>query len=221
MGTWDMYFKSQTFSKTTDQAGFTLIELMVVILILFISFTLTVVTLRGDRARRRLTSSVREFYSQLIYARNLATSGKVFKDELDADGIPNAVGDGLVDVPNGYGLRVYSSSGGGGTEFDRHFIFGDLYINPDLMEYDIVNMEERFTNNIAIEPRLRVDVGGITLPLDIFFETEWGTISFADASGPLSGATLTFVFTDRNDAALRQEVIINKDTSQIYVKSDF
>lgn len=191
---------------------------MIVTVILLITFTYTMVTFRAEKRERRVEAAAREFYSTLLYARNLATTGKVWQDELNDQGIPAVGGDGEVDVPNGYGLRLYSASGSGGAEFTRYFVFGDLYSNSQAKVYDHNVLEERLAVDVSFDAGVLAESAVGAQPLDIFFETEWGTITFSDVNDELTGATLTVNFTDRQNANTRQSVIINRLTNKIYVR---
>src|SRR3990167_6236811 len=79
--------------------AFTLIEMMVTVSLIAIITTFTVVNLNFERPERIVEQATREIYGTLLYARNLAISGKVFKDQSDPP-------DGVKDVPNGYGVLV-------------------------------------------------------------------------------------------------------------------
>src|SRR3990167_9019659 len=107
--------------------GFTIIELLVVIGIIAIFATYTALNLTGDRPKRVVEAEAEKFYSNLLYVRNIAVSGSVFKDE---------DGDGKEDVPNGYGLHMVDSF--------NYLVYGDLYNSANPMQYDAGVEETNF-----------------------------------------------------------------------------
>ena len=181
--------------------------------------TYTALNINSQRPQVRVDQAAREFAGALSYAQNLATSGKVFRDELDSQGNPGVV-DGIADAPNGYGVHLYSSVGDS-TIFDRYHLYGDLYTGGIASKYDNASLEERVAPDVLIDARVRAQVATINLPLDIFFETGWATIHFWDNISninELAAASLTVVFSDVADASIKRDVIINRVTSQIFVQ---
>ncbi|MEK9165662.1 MAG: prepilin-type N-terminal cleavage/methylation domain-containing protein, partial [Patescibacteria group bacterium] len=101
-------------AKNKFLTGFTLVEILVSIGIMAIIFTIAALNLNARKPGVLVENAAREFLSQLLFAKNLALTGAVFKDEDDPL-------DGQLDVPFGYGLHFFNDVG------NKYFIFGDLY----------------------------------------------------------------------------------------------
>jgi hypothetical protein len=165
-------------------------------------------------------SAAQEFHSQLLYARNLALSGAVFKDQL---------GDGP-EVPNGYGVYFESADVG-------YWIFGDLY-DPDQgnKKYDAAGVgtlsEKTNLGDVAIDDKIVVDLidedpnKTIKFPLHIFFETPNGKMYYYNYYDSPSGGgegedifdTIKVKFFYKNNTAINQTVVIERTTNQIYIQ---
>lgn len=199
-------------NKFLKEAGFTLVEMLVSIGIMIIIFTIAALNLNARKPEVLVENAAREFLSQLTFAKNLALTGAVFKDE---------DGDAQFDVPFGYGLHFFQDSGQ-----NQHFIFGDLYgANP--VGDKKYNGDEEKTNwgDFVVDDKVAVEIraDGVAIdetayPLDIFFETFNGQIYYYDANGENGAVEIQTEFSYSDDSTINQTVIINKNTNQIYLE---
>lgn len=192
--------------------GFTIIEMLVVIGIIAIFATYTVLNLTGNRPERVVEAEAEKFYSNLLYTRNIAVSGTVFKDE----DVPS---DGETDVPNGYGLYFIDSF--------NYLAYGDLYNSGAPKTYD-AGTEETSFGPFSIDGDVSVNFfnwfSGLpdtaaTHPANIFFESEFGLVTI-DGNVSIDDTSMGFKvqFFDTSDPSLQKTVYINKSSGQIYVQ---
>lgn len=208
--------------------AFTLIEMMVTVSIIAIITTFTVVNLGFQRPERRVEQVTRELYGALSYARNLAVTGKVFKDE-DGDGKP--------DVPNGYGMLFRVVLTGSNLVLSTT-IYGDLYTSGVSKKYDI---GETFgiPNNLEIKlsdfsislyldgifARSLIPTGPLTFPQTTFFSTQRGDITYYNVANDVSllvppVAEIGIELASTKNLSVKKRVVINRVTGQIYVNEN-
>lgn len=200
--------------------AFTLIEMLVTVSIIAIMTTFTVVNLGFQRNDRTVQKTAREFYGALQYARNLAVSGKVFKDEN---------GDGALDVPNGYGI-FFVLLLSGSEFFYKEQLYGDLYAGTTPKRYDSGTEEfgagEILDQDISISLYFdNVLIGALGLPQTIFFATPRGDITYYDGISDVSLMVPTvqeigIEFASIKDPSVKDRVIINSVTGQMYVNEN-
>jgi len=193
--------------------SFTLVEILVTISIMVVISTIVVLNINHYQPKTKVDSAAQEFYSQLLYARNLAVSGTVFKDQL---------GDGK-EVPNGYGVYFESAAIG-------YWIFGDLYDPPDGNEgdkkYDDLS-EKTNLGDVAIDDKIGVELidedpnKTIEFPLHIFFETPNGKMYYYNHYDTGENYdvfdTIQVKFFYKDDAAVNQTVVVKRTFNQIYI----
>lgn len=189
--------------------AFTLVEILVTIGIMTIIFTIATFNLNTRKPKVMVENAAREFLSQLQFAKNLALTGVVFKDE-DVDG--------QLDVPFGYGLHFFKEGGQ-----DQYFIFGDLY-DSDAGGNKIYDGLDEKTNwgDVVVDDKINVeitsDVPDVIYPFDIFFETLNGRVYYYYDSAEQDDADqIQAQFSYIDDLNIKQTVIINKNNSQIYL----
>ncbi len=193
--------------------AFTIIEMLITISIIAITSTFVVMNLNFQRDDRQVEQAAREFYSALQYARNLAISGKVFKDE---------TGDSVPDVPNGYGVYIDSTVYG---------LYGDLYASGTQEKYDVGAEELGTAENIdssKLYISLYVDnnpIGQLLLLQSVFFATPRGDITYYDFlldvslyDPPIS--EIGIEFSSKKDISVKDRVVINRVTGQIYINEN-
>lgn len=191
--------------------GFTLVEILVTIGIMTILFTIAALNLNAHKPQVMVENAAREFLSQLAFAKNLALTGAVFKDEDNPE-------NGQLDVPFGYGLHLYEQ-----PLNDSYFIFGDLY-DSDSGGNKIYDGLDEKTNwgHFIVADKVNIeftsDGPAVVYPFDIFFETLNGRIYYYYDDGPQDGVNeIQVKFSYVNDPSIKQTIIINKNTNQIYL----
>lgn len=195
-------------AKNKFLTGFTLVEMLVSIGIMAIIFTIAALNLNARKPGVLVENAAREFLSQLQFAKNLALTGAVFRDEDDPD-------DGQLDVPFGYGLHFFNDAGS-----NQYFIFGDLY-GPDSAGNKKYDSEDEhadwgdFTIDSKVNIEITYDESPAVYPVDVFFETLNGYIYYFYNEGA-NKIQAKFSYTD--DPIIAQTVIILKNTNQIYLE---
>jgi type II secretory pathway pseudopilin PulG len=190
-------------NEKRGQAGFTIIESLVVAAIVIFFTTFTVIRLNTQTAERLVQREAELFYSTISYTRTLTLSGKVFRDE---------DGDIALDVPNGYGLYVIDNT--------SYTTFGDLLLTPTTRAYD-AGEEIPFgltvlDTNVGVNLYDLNDIA-LTPPLAIIFETP-GADMFITAAPPPTGGGVKAEFYYLNNPAVKRTVILNAITNQLYAQ---
>lgn len=206
-----MFFQNKT------HPAFTIIEMLITISIIAITATFAVMNLNFQRDDLLVEQAAREFYSGLQYARNLAISGKVFKDE---------TGDGVPDVPNGNGV-YFALVASFPDYFYFHVLYADLYGGATSKQYD--QGTEAFgeshrlnTSDILISLYFDGNTGiPFGLPQTIFFATPNGDITYYDYNTEVSTVTeIGIEFASAKDPSVKKRVVINRVTGQIYINEN-
>ena len=212
--------------------GFTLIEMLMAIAVWAIFATLTMVNVARYQPVTEVESAAEIFYSQLIFAQNLASTGVVYADQLP---FPPSSPDGAKEVPNWYGVHLDTSAASA-----SHWIYADLY-DPvsgiGNVQYDdmVGGIAEKIssqsaavdTSNIQVtikgdDPGNKVDLStpGAPHPIDIFFETPGGAMLYYydgtvynDSSG-INKIIVEFAYS--KDTSILQRIFIERLLNQVY-----
>ncbi|MFH1713220.1 MAG: type II secretion system protein [Candidatus Jacksonbacteria bacterium] len=202
--------------------GFTLVEILVTIGIMTILFTIVAINLNARKPQVLVENAAREFLSQLTFAKNLALTGAVFKEEDDPP-------DDQLDVPFGYGVHFFYIFWE--EDKNRYFIFGDLYGASPFGNKIYEDGEETNWGDFIVDNKVNVEFTSdgpdiAQYPIGIFFETLNGRIYYYYDAVPLDGAIeiqdgaieIQVKFSYADDPGINQTVIINKNTNQIYLE---
>lgn len=195
--------------------AFTLIEMMVTVSLIAIISAFTVINLNFQRQERQVEQVTRELYGTLLYARNLAVSGKVFKDQSL---------DGVADVPNGYGLFILLLD----SDFDsfEYFIYGDSsYLGGNYGVFDWVAEEIMDSSQVDIFNggiKLNFDIDGTVVTaqgseINYFFSTPRGESSFYLNFAEQFAETITLTVSSVKDPLIQKSIVFKPKTGQIYV----
>ncbi len=197
--------------RNKKHRAFTIIEMLITISIIAITATFAVINLNFQKDDRQVEQAARGFYSALQYARNLAISGKVFKDE---------TGDGVLDVPNGYGVYLDFALSG-------YRLYGDLYASSSQKQYDVGTEELGTVENIdssKINTALYFDSNPaipLGLPQTVFFATPGGDITYYNNATEVTAVSeIGFEFASNSDPTVKDRVVINRATGQIYINEN-
>lgn len=222
--------KQRDTTKAYD--GFTLIEMLIAFGVWAIFATLTMVNVASFKPVTEVEAAADIFYSQLIFAQNLASTGLVYADQL-----PFGSPDGVKEVPNGYGVHVHIDTSAATA---GHWIYADLY-DPisgiGNMYYDVTmgGIAEKISSQSATVDTSHIQVtikrndtgfeGNLSTPaapkpLDIFFETPGGAMAYYfdgipyTASSGINNIIVEFAYI--KDPSILQRVFIERLANQAY-----